>query len=744
MASASIRFKIRIGALHGISLAMWAVPQLATAQQAVAPGAQGAAQVNSATSDTDNTLEEIVIIAERRKENLQDAPITVTAVSAAALESAGVSGTTELANAISGLTMPQSQGTPMPHIRGVGNTALGTGIENSVALYVDGVYHGSASFSALTFNNIAQLEVAKGPQGTLFGRNATGGLIQVLTLDPKPGFSGSASLGYGNYNTITEEAYVTGGSSAIAADLAFQSSQQLTGWGTNVYNGQQVNKQALDMSARSKWLFNPLDGTTLRVILDYAENNSTTGALRNYGNSSNIYYPKGFFASLPTYDIDANQQPYRDKKGGGISVQLDQDLGFASLVNTMAYRQDAITNYIDIDTGPLPVIAVLTQSADTQATEELQLLSPTGSSWRWATGLNYYYATAGNVPGHTYFGGAGVNPKTQIIMSTNDSTETTNSIAAYGQVTKEVLHNTDLTLGARFTNEERSVDSASSSLTRNLTTNGPTYIKESNTTNVPTWRVALEHRFTDDVMAYVSDSRGFKSGGYNLSNGDASYSPEKLAAYETGLKTEFLSHRLTVNSSLFYYDYKNIQVSRFVNGQALIYNGAAATSFGLDLDVTAAVAAGLTVRAGVELVRDYFNSFPNADFFLTCPAGPNGVCSSSARGNQLPQTPTATGTLNIDYRQPLAHDAGALTYTLNTVINSSSYYAPNNEIRQPGYALLNGSILWTAANDGYTVRLWGKNLTDKIYAFNVNQSPGAIAASYAAPRTYGITVGKKF
>src|SRR5258708_4407403 len=192
MASATIR----IGALPGISLAIWAVPQFALAQQAVPSAIHGAAQVNSASSDTDNALEEIVIIAERRKENLQDAPITVTAVSAAALESAGVGGTTELANAVSGLTMPQSQGTPMPHIRGIGNTALGTGIENSVALYVDGVYHGSASFSALTFNNIAQLEVAKGPQRTLVGRNATGGLIQGLTLDLQPGFCVSGSPVY--------------------------------------------------------------------------------------------------------------------------------------------------------------------------------------------------------------------------------------------------------------------------------------------------------------------------------------------------------------------------------------------------------------------------------------------------------------------------------------------------------------------------------------------------------------------
>jgi iron complex outermembrane receptor protein len=245
-------------------------------------------------------------------------------------------------------------------------------------------------------------------------------------------------------------------------------------------------------------------------------------------------------------------------------------------------------------------------------------------------------------------------------------------------------------------------------------------------------------------MAYISDSRGFKSGGYNLSNGDAPYSPEKLAAYEIGLKTETLSHRLSLNSSVFYYDYKNIQVSRFVNGQAQIYNGAAATMYGLDFDLSAVLTPGLTVRAGVELIRDYFTSFPRADFFLTCPSGPTAVCSLSATGKRLPETPTATGTINVDYRQPLTHDAGGLDFNLNTVITSKYYFAPDNELSQPGYGLLNGSILWTSANDGYSVRLWGKNLTNEIYTLSVNQAPGTTAASYAAPRTYGITVGKKF
>ena len=741
MALGSVRFKLRVVTLHGLSMTIWAAPQLVLAQQAASPAAPDSAP--AAASGDYNELQEIVVIAERRHANLQDVPITVTAVTAGSLESAGVTGTTDLATVVSGLTMPQSQGTPMPHLRGVGNTAIGTGIENSVALYVDGVYHGSASFSALTFNNIAQVEVAKGPQGTLFGRNATGGLMQVTTVDPQPGFSGSAQVGYGNYNTVTEDLYVTGGSELLARDFAFQSSQQLTGWGTNLYNDEQVNKQVLDLSTRSKWVLNPWEGTAFKLIFDYAENNSSIGALRNYGNAPNIYYPQGF-AGLPTFDVDNNIQPSRDKKGGGASLQFDQDASFASLVNTLAWRQDSVENAIDIDTGPQPDVAVITHSADTQFTEEFQLLSPVGSSWRWVTGLYYYYATSGNLPGDTYFGGTAVNPVSHITLSSNDSTEYTHSEAAYAQVTREVLSNTDLTVGARYTHESRSVDSLSSGLIRNVTPISPTSLNKSDATDVPTWRVGLEHRFTDHVMGYISDSRGFKSGGFNLSNGDTAYNPERLAAYEMGLKTEFLERRMSVNTSVFYYDYKDIQVSRFVNGQALIYNGAGATSFGQDLDLTAVVTSRLTLRAGVELIRDYFTSFPEADFFLTCPGKSTSVCSLSATGKQLPETPTATGTLNLDYRQPLTHNAGMLAFNVNAAISSRYYFAPDNELSQSGYGLLNGSILWTSAEEGLSVRLWGKNLTDRIYALSLNQAPGTTAVSYAAPRTYGITVGTKF
>src|SRR3981081_4009272 len=180
------------------------------------------------------TLDEVVVVAQRRPERLQNVPITVTAISPQALQAANVTSTADLVNVVPGLMMPTSAGYTLPHLRGVGITAIGPGIENSVALYVDGVYRGVSASANTGLNNIAQVEVEKGPQGTLFGRNATGGLIQVTTLEPMPGFSGSADVGYANFHTVSGDLYVTGGTDVLAGDLAVQSIHQGEGWGTNL------------------------------------------------------------------------------------------------------------------------------------------------------------------------------------------------------------------------------------------------------------------------------------------------------------------------------------------------------------------------------------------------------------------------------------------------------------------------------------------------------------------------------
>jgi iron complex outermembrane receptor protein len=739
MMSVKLRYGLRVNGFATLLV----VPGIAAAQAAAgvpsaeAPQPPAPAAAQHAELET---LDEIVVVAQRRPERLQEVPITVTAVSAQALQAAHVTNTADLVNVVPGLMMPTSAGYTLPHLRGVGITAIGPGIENSVALYVDGVYRGVSSSANTGLNNIAQVEVEKGPQGTLFGRNATGGLIQITTLEPTPGFSGSAKAGYANFETASGDLYVTGGTDVLAGDVAVQWTHQGEGWGTNLATGQDVNRMDLNLSMRSKWLFRPVDGTKLTLTLDETQTRNSMVALRNYQNVKNAFYPGGF-ASLPTFDVNDDAQPLRRLMEQGISLQLDQDLGFASLVNTVAYRNNVYRYNVDFDLGPSPYSLNDARQADNQLTEELQLLSRNIGSFTWVAGMYLYNAHDGYEPQNLYFSGPAVNPLKPITHIIDQAEQRTHSVAGYVQATQALPGDNKLTLGLRYTTETRALVGVQTGYLRGVTPVTLANVDTSIDTHTPTWRVAFDHNFAEDVLGYVSYNRGFKSGGYNVvAPVLPPYAPEKLDAYEVGLKTQFLERRLTLNTAAFYYNYNNIQVSRFVNGSPQVYNGGKATLYGLDSDVTLKVTEALTVTAGIELEHTEFKDFPNADFFLSCPGGYPAVCSMSATGKQLPQAPNASGTVNIDYRVSLME--GDLHFNLNEVANSGYYYAPNNEYRQSAYGLLSASIGWSRGF--YSMSLWGKNLTNYIYPLSVNQAPTAVAAAYAAPRTFGITLGAKF
>ena len=209
-----------------------------TPEAAVASSADGTGLVKGA-SDTDNGgVGEIVVTAQRREERLQDVPVAITAVSAARLEAAGVASTQQLSFITPGLTATEVAGFAQPHIRGVGSSTNGPGLEQPVATYIDGVYIASAPSSLLTLNNVERVEVLKGPQGTLFGRNATGGLIQVITKDPRQEPSVSVNITEANYRDTVADAYVTGGlTDTLAADVAVRYEHQEDGWGRNLATG---------------------------------------------------------------------------------------------------------------------------------------------------------------------------------------------------------------------------------------------------------------------------------------------------------------------------------------------------------------------------------------------------------------------------------------------------------------------------------------------------------------------------
>ena len=703
------------------------------------------------TAPSSDTTGEIIVTAQRRSEKLQDVPIAVTALSASQLIASGVSDVTKLNTVTPGLYIQASTGFVTPHIRGIGTSAGGAGLENSVAVYVDGVYMASQSGSLLSLNNVERIEVLKGPQGTLFGRNATGGLIQVVTRDPTQTFKADMSVGYANYETFNGSAYVAGGVAPnLAADFAAQVTTMGKGYGTNVATGDDVYRTKLDLALRSKWVFTPTDATKVKLALDYERrignmsisSKEVPGMVPTFGPAYNV----------GTWDINADFNPFQRLNGGGASLDIEQDLGGVQLQSITAYRKSRYVIGFDTDLTPTPA-QTLSYSAleDRQISQELKLQSDPGSKIQWVAGAFYFNANSGLDPNVLTLAGLASPPTPfgSITQLSGTAKLTTRAWAGYGQVTIPLGDRTHLTGGFRYSTERRTISAVTSATLDNGFVISPfppgPNPSQHKTFSAPTWRISLDHKLDDNNMIYASYNRGFKSGGYNARNpSDAPFKQEKLDAFELGIKSDLFDRVLRVDVAGFYYKYRNIQVSRFFDNNIYIYNGAAAEIYGLDLDLQLRPARGLTIDGGVSVLHDRFTSFPNADYYTPNPNPPFGniLTERDASGNRLPITPDATVNLNVHYERET--HAGTLSFDVGGYYNSGFFGQPDNVLKQKAYALLDASIGWKMPDKHYSVRVWGKNLTKHPVATALGLSDTSSIVQYDAPRTYGLTLSADF
>jgi outer membrane receptor protein involved in Fe transport len=702
-----------------------------------------AADITDAAPASSGALEEIVVTAQRRSERAQDVPLTVSAFSAEQLESSGIANIQDLKLVEPGLSVGNQVGFAFIHLRGVGSTAIGPGIENPVAIYVDGVYYASTSSSLFNFIDVQSVEVLKGPQGTLFGRNATGGLIQITTREPTQETRLDADVGVANYQTAKGDLYLAGGVTGnLAADVALQVTGMGEGYGRNFYNGKEVYRDDMDGAVRSKWVWTPLDATKLTATFDYSkQRNSDTTNVIAPGATNLPFLPLAPASSSP-WDIDQNIQPLFDNENGGASVRLDQDAGFAKLMDIVAYRQSATSIHWDLDYSPEPFEAGLLHTDENQFSEEFQLASKPDEPVRWTGGLYYFHSGSEYDPSHVPFD---PNPALSLIPGFSGlsvySAQRARSMAGYGQATATILPNTDLTVGARYTAEKHWLDGTTLGylIGGPSVDLGPPVVGESRSFDKLTYRVALDYHLTPDVMLYASYNTGFKSGGFNTQSlTDPAFLPEILDASEVGAKTEFLDHRLRVNLAGFYYKYHDIQVQKIELSNTGIINGASATIKGVDLDLEAAVTAGFSITGSAEYLNGIFNSFPDAplsnpDIAVTAP-----VATGSAAGNQLPYAPHLVVTLAGNYNVNLGTNAIDLHVTAN---HSSSFAVEaDNVIQQPEYTKLNAFMRWAPSSGQYGVTLWGKNLTNVAsITYGGTLVDGIRQAHFEPPRTYGIT-----
>ncbi len=692
-------------------------------------------------------VQEIIVTAQRRKERLQDVPIVVSAFAGEQLAAAGIQSTLDLGTVTSGLEFGTQAAYAQPILRGVGTVANGPGVESPVALYVDGIYYGAMIGSVLTLNDIEQVEVLKGPQGTLFGRNATGGLIQITTKDPTQTFNGYFDAGYGNYNSPGGDLYVTGGvTRSVAADLSVHYQNQGTGFGRNAFTNTEVNKTK-DLSLRSKWLFTPSDATSIKAIVDYEHQNFAQAYVpapgtRPPGDVPYTGNPQGMNGIFDPYGI-LNQ--------GGASVQLRHDLGYGEFVSLTGFRRSTVTEAFDggLTRDPNAVLNLVINEAHTQATQEFQLNSAAQSKLKWSTGVFLYHADGQSEPlVITTLGLFGPPP-----FGLNDiyvfSDQKTNSAAAYAQATTEIAPATNLTAGLRYTYERRtfSISEALYDFTGAAVPGAPPADGKVSFNKV-TYRLSVDHRFSSDVMGYASYNRGFKSGGFDdYLSPILAYVPETLDAFEIGAKTDLFERRAQLNVSVFDYEYKNIQAVEYPQGVQIIRNAAKARLYGVDVDAKAQLSEGFSLTLGGEYIHDRFTDFPDATIATPLPGGGTAFTRGDVRGHRLGLVPDFTANVGINYKLPptvMPAASGSITANVTYAFNDGWFAEPENRLRQPAYNAVNSSISWSSTNDLNKVTLWGNNLSNAQYTVALASQDTGDFAIYAPPRTYGIKYLRKF
>jgi iron complex outermembrane recepter protein len=702
-------------------------------------------------SGSESQLEEVVVTAQKRAENLQSVPIAVTAVSAEELSAAGVVDTMALPSVVSGLSVGAAVGNFSPHIRGIGTTAYGIGIESPVALYVDGVYYGSQVTGMSDLVDVTQVNVLKGPQGTLFGRNATGGVIQLSTRDPDSSFGGDVRTDLDNYLTSRTNFYVTDGlSDALKANLSVSYATQGHGWGTNIVDGDDIHKIDRDFSARSKVFFTPSSDTLIKVNFDYTDQaNSLFG---NFVPAPGTHgHAPGYEPSSNPYDTDNSLDPANALQSGGASLDIDQNLGFAHLVSISAYRRYAWKTQFDPSLTPTPELLQFIQFQGNQFSQEFQLVSPQSDVFNWVTGLYYFHAAdQEELQQYTYDVAAAPFAAGQIFEAASGAT---NSSAAFGQATLLVLPATHLTVGLRYTSERRSIDGDIF---------GGFFDLDGTGFNVPisglaldaskrfsklTDRFALDHSFTADILGYLSYNRGFKSGGFNGFNPSSlnpAYNPEVVDAYEAGLKTESLDHRLRLNTALFYNKYNDIQIINFISIPS-ISNAANAQTYGVDLDAEALLTSSLRLTAGFEYLHSRFtgNSTGTVTSFVPGSGGDTVSMLGSVQGHELPFAPEFTANIGATYTQ--SYQWGRLDWNVTDAYTARQFYSEDNFLPQKAYDYVNASLGWTDIGGHLSATLWGRNLLNKAVAGFLTSGALGYSADYSnPPRTYGFTLLYRF
>jgi iron complex outermembrane recepter protein len=769
------------------------------APEGATPAAQGAADPNTSTG-----LQEIVVTAQRRSEKLQNVPIAITAANADALAAARVDNVSNIGAISPSITFRVTNiasSSANLVIRGLGTAGISRSFEGSVGVFVDGVYRSRAAAALQDFLDIDNLQVLRGAQGTLFGKNTTAGALLLTSTKPSTDtVSGSIDAGFGNYNSYSIRAAIN---IPLGQNLALRVAglgSGTDGFYTDVNTGRSVDGNST-RAGKAQLLWEPSSSVTVRLIGDYSSSHGdccyatervTAGPTAPLVDA----LTEALGLKLPSTDpskfqVALNSDGYQQTKDYGATLLVDAGLGAGTLKSVTAWRKFDVTQLNeDADFSGADILPYdedfhstflsqeLTYNAQIPALRADVVLGAFASTEKLRSGRSLFNGSEAQTYWDTVLGSYGIPSAfidaTPGLLDKESMYGTTDSYAIFAHGDFKVTDQLTVIAGLRYSIEHKTGSFAYDYYDSNpyewstLLGLGPApQYNVGHTDRAVSGTFGLEYKVTPDAMVYATYNRGFKAGGVNMDenaagtlfnnaagfaalpvtaqflaaaiNGsatisaplDPTYKPETINAYEVGTKIQYLNHRARTNISLFYYDLHNLQIAQFVGLRFTVLNSSSAKDYGAEIENTFALTKAITLNADATWL-------PHAQYGVD----PNIAVLSGGRFRFAPRISANAG-LNLD--QPMS-DRLDLTGRVQYEYTSSQLDNLAGTNVQGAVGLLNLN-LGLRIDHRYSIEGWVQNVTNKIYATQVFETPlqtGTENAYMAPPRTFGVRMRATF
>ncbi|MGE0623756.1 MAG: TonB-dependent receptor [Pseudomonadales bacterium] len=675
-------------------------------------------------------IEEILVTAEKREASVQETSIAITAYSHEELELRGIEGIEGLQFSAPNLVISHNSQSPVTYayIRGIGSDQLVAGFDPGVAYHFDGVYVGQPSSMPVDMWDMERVEVLRGPQGTLYGRNTTGGAINVISKNPTDELDGTVDATLGNYDRVRLRGALGG---PIAQD-------RLNGRLAFIYDkadGYQDNGIGEDADAIDHWAlrgkldFKITDTLSLLLTAQQFENEGNQGQKKRESFEGFPVYTGALPNPSDPRKVDKDHEEKLDLENTFLSAKLDWDLGSVRFVSITSYIENDWFQTTDIDMSSNALMHQDWDMSTEQFTQEFQLVSNGDGPLEWIVGAFYFDEDLST----DYF-----FEDVNVFTFFNGGTLDTTSFAVYGQASYDFSDSglpIRLTAGVRYTDDEKKIDEYQQI---------PAFLVDLAAQDELSWdewtgKLGIDWFISEDVLGYFTYSHGYKGGGFSMGQFD-SYLPEFVDSYEVGLKTTFMEGRAQVNTAAFYYDYEDLQVN-FLNFTSFITNNAAeATIGGVEVESTFLVTDNLMLGGSFTWLDAEYDEYIFSE-------GPPVIDLSGERLNRAPEYTVA---LTAQYDFQLGRN-GVLTARTDYYWQDEVYYRPQNIQRHRADDFYNwdARLVWTTADARFTVDAFIRNITDEDALRSITISDGLSTGnntfdSYYPPRTYGLRVGWNF